>query len=179
MKGMIQKMYDLLKRRRSIRKFEKRKIEQEKVDIILKSALLSPSSKSRNPWEFIVVDDEGVLEELSKCKDHGSKFLKGAPLGVVILADPEKSDVWVEDTSIASIIIQLAAESLGLGSCWIQIRERLSGDGERSEEYCKRILSIPDKFRVESIIAIGYRAEEKKPHDEEKLDYHKIHYNTY
>ena len=65
-----------------------------------------------------------MLGKLAKSKQHGSEFLKNAPLAIVICADSTKSDVWVEDCSIAAIIIQLTALSLGLGSCWAQIRDR-------------------------------------------------------
>lgn len=172
-------MLDLLKKRRSIRKYQEREVEQEKIDIILKSALLSPSSRSRRPWEFVVVTDKEKLQQLSQCREHSASFLAGAPLGIVVIADPEACDVWVEDTSIASIIMQLTAQSLGLGSCWIQVRKRMHNEKETAEEYIKKVLGIPENYVVESIIALGYPAEEKKPHREEDLLYHKIHYNTY
>jgi len=171
--------YDLLKSRRSTRKFQDKKVEEEKIDIILKSALLSPSSRSRRPWEFIVVTDKELLKKLSKCREHSSSFLAGAPLGIVVIADPEACDVWIEDTSIASIIIQLAAQSLGLGSCWIQVRERYGAGNVKAGDYIKGILGIPAKYEVECMVAIGYPAEDKKPYDESQLAYNKIHYEKY
>lgn len=172
-------MLELLKKRRSIRLFEEKKIEEEKVSIILKSALFSPSSKNRKPWEFIAVTDERLLEDLSYCREHGSHFLKKAPLGIVILGNPEISDVWVEDCSITATIIQLTVESLGLGSCWIQVRNRWTEDREEAQEYIKRILKIPPIYHVECIIAIGYKKERKEPWTEEDLLLEKIHYNMY
>ena len=171
--------YDLLKSRRSVRKFLDQEVEKEKLDIILKSALFSPSSRSRRPWEFIVVNDKGLLSKLSRCKEHGSQFLAGAPLGIVVLADPEVCDVWIEDTSIASIIIQLAAQSLGLGSCWIQTRKRLHTQDKNSEDYIKELFNIPKQYSVESVITIGYPAENKEPYDENQLLYDKVHYNQF
>lgn len=168
---------DLLKSRRSIREFRSEEVEKEKIDTILKSALLSPSSRSRRPWEFIAVTDKELLQKLSQCREHSSQFLAGAPLGIVVIADPEACDVWIEDASIASIIIQLSAKSLGLGSCWIQVRERFHPDNTKAEDYIKGVLGIPEKYSVESIIAIGYPAEQKKPHDENELLYDKIHFN--
>jgi len=85
---------------------------------------MAPSSRSRRPWEFIAVTDKEKLEKLSKIREHSSDFLAGAPLGIVVVANPKTCDVWIEDSSIAAIIIQLSAQSLGLGSCWIQVRER-------------------------------------------------------
>lgn len=172
-------MLNLLMTRRSIRKFQNKEVEQEKLDHIIKSALLAPSSRSRRPWEFIVVTDKEVLQKLSRCKEHSASFLAEAPLGIVVIADPEICDVWVEDTTIAAILMQLAAQSLGLGSCWIQVRERFFNQAQKSEDYIKQVLSIPDKYKVECIIAIGYSAEDKKAYTENELLYGKVHYNIF
>jgi nitroreductase len=169
----------MLKKRRSIRKFEEKEIEKEKIDKLIEAALRSPSSRGLNPWEFIVVTDRELLDKLSRSKEHGSSFLMGAPLGIVVIADPEKCDVWVEDCSVASIIIHLTAESLGLGSCWIQIRERMHDEQKTAEEYIREVLEIPGKYKVESIIGIGYPAEEKPSHSRESLSYDKLHRESF
>jgi len=171
--------YDLLKSRRSIRKFQNREVEKGKLDLILKGALLAPSSRARRPWEFIAVTDGELLKKLSGCRDHGSEFLAGAPLGIIVIADSGMSDVWTEDVSIAAIIIQLSAQSLGLSSCWIQVRERFHSGQIKSEDYIKGILGIPGKYSVECIAAIGYAAEEKKAYGEHELLYDKIHVNRF
>lgn len=167
--------YALLKKRRSIRKFSDRAVEPETLDTILKSALLSPSSRSRRPWEFVVVTDPGMLGRLAESREHGSQFLSGAKAGVVVVADPGQSDVWIEDASIASVIMQLTAESLGLGSCWIQIRQRQHDGQTSAEAYVKELLQIPAPYCVACIIALGYPAETKQPYEESALLYNKIH----
>ncbi len=172
-------MLDILKTRRSIRKFQDKEIEKEKIDSILKAALLSPSSRSRRPWEFVLVRDKEALKILSQSREHGSELLEGAPLCIVVLADQEACDVWIEDASIASIIMQLTAHSLGLGSCWVQIRERLDKDNKKSEDYIKKFLEIPQKYSVECMIAVGYPDEVKQPYNEENLPYNKIHFEKY
>ena len=169
----------LLQKRRSIRKFLKKKVEAEKIDRLIEAALRSPSSRGFDPWEFMVVKDEGTLEKLSMAKEHGSAFLKNAPLGIVVCADPDKSDVWIEDASIASIIIHLAAASLGLGSCWIQIRERMYSKTQSSEPYIADVLNLPANLKVLAMIAIGYPDEQKPPHPKEKLKHEKIHREVY
>ncbi len=166
---------DLIKNRRSVRKFQNKPVEKEKLDILIEAALRSPSSRSLNPWEFIIVTDKEKLSDLSKSKPHGASFLKDAPLGIVVIADPEKCDVWVEDTSIASIFIQLAAESIGLKSCWIQIRKRYYTEIVTAEEKVRDLLNIPENYSVESIIAIGYTDEAKTGHSKESLGFDKIH----
>jgi nitroreductase len=169
----------LIERRRSIRKYLEKPVEAEKIDTLIEAAVRSPSSRGFNPWEFVVVTDKTLLEKLSKAKPHGASFLKNAPLGIVVCADPEKCDVWVEDASIASIFIHLAAESMGLGSCWIQIRKRIHDQTTTAQEYIRGLLNIPENLNVESIVAIGYPAEKKAPHRKEKLQYEKVHYGLY
>ena len=170
---------ELLRIRRSIRQFQDKRVEKEVVDQLIESALRAPSSRSLNPWEFIVVDDKGLIEALSSAKPHGATFMKNAPLAIVVCADPEKCDVWVEDTSIASILLHLAATDLGLGSCWVQIRLR-EHDGSRSaEQFVKDMLSIPENMVVEAIIAIGYPKEEKPGHPDSSLLYDRVSYNKY
>ena len=170
---------ELIKTRRSIRKFKSTPIEQEKIDILIEAALRSPSSRSINPWRFVVVDDKNLIEKLSCAKPHGAGFLKNAPLAIAVCADTEKSDVWIEDASIASIFIHLAAHSLKLGSCWIQIRKREQNASKTADTYVKELLNIPDNIMIESIIAIGYPDEMKKGHDHQTLQYNKVSLNTY
>ena len=169
----------LIQKRRSIRRFREKPVENEKIEILIEAALRSPSSRGYNPWEFIVVTEPDLLEKLSSAKMHGSQFLKNAPLGIVVCADEDKCDVWVEDCSIASTFIFLASESLGLGSCWIQIRERMHSDTLTSEAYVSDVLNIPPKLKVESMIAVGYPAETKPPHKKEELQYEKVFLNQY
>ena len=169
----------LVQKRRSIRRYQEKPVEAEKIDRLMEIALRSPSSRGFNPWEFIVVTDPNLLEKLSKAKPHGASFLKNAPLGMVVCVDPEKCDVWVEDAAIASVFIHLAAESIGLGSCWIQIRKRMYNQTKTSQEYIGELLNIPKRLNVESIIAIGYPAEKKTPHRKEELQYEKVYFNLY
>ena len=171
--------YNLAKHRRSIRKYKSDAIEQEKVDSILRTALMSPASKRTNGWEFIVVDDKSLLKQLSECREHGSGFLADAPMAIVVTCDTQKSDVWFEDASIAATFIQLAASDLGLGSCWAQVYTRIYKDQMSSVSYVRGILDIPEQFEVLCIIGIGYPDEERKPFDEAKLNYEKIHKNNF
>ncbi len=108
----------------------------------MKAALMAPTSKRSNAWQFIVVDEKDKLKELSYCKEQASQLL---PMrhSVVVVADPLASDVWIEDASIASIYLQLQAEDMGLGSCWVQVRERFTASGMPSGEYVHEVLDIP------------------------------------
>ncbi len=165
---------ELLKKRRSIRRFQEKSVEREKIDILVEAALRSPSSRSLNPWEFVVVTDRSLLEELATSKPHGGSFIKNAPLAIVVCGDPGKSDVWVEDCSIASLILHLQATDLGLGSCWVQIRKRNRDEGQAAGDHVKKILGLDSQLAVEAIIAIGYPQEEKKEHVYDSLLFDKV-----
>ena len=162
-----------------MRKFTDQELTQDEVVMLMKAALMSPSSKRSNCWQFVIVDDEELLERLSYCNEQSASFIKDAALAVVVMADPLASDVWIEDASIASIMIQLQAEDLGLGSCWVQVRERFTSDGIPSNEYVHQVLDIPLQLQVLSIIAIGHKGMERKPFNEEHLQWEKIHLNKY
>jgi len=171
--------FPLIRKRCSIRKYKRKPIETEKLDLLIEAALLSPSSMGSNPWEFIVVTDQTVLEKLSKAKPYGATFLKDAPLAIVVCADPNKSSVWIEDASIAAVFIHLAAESMGLGSCWIQIRERMHTETRASGDYVSEILDIPKHMKVEAIIAVGYPDEKKPLRRKKNMQHEQVFYGAY
>jgi len=170
-------MIELLRKRRSIRKFTSDKIAPEAMDVLIEAALRAPSSRGINPWEFILVDNADLLLKLSEAKQHGSEFLKNSPLAIVVCADSTKSDVWVEDCSIAAIIIQLTAVSLGLGSCWAQIRNRQHDINTTAEAYIQKLLALPEQVKVEAVLGIGYPAERKSPVPSGKLQRDKVRIN--
>ena len=175
---MQYELLDLLKTRRSIRQFKDKQISKETIEQIIKAGLLAPSSKNKRPVEFVVVEDKDTIKKLKKCKGKGVDSLNTATCAIAVIADSEKSDVWVEDASIAMTLMHIAAENLGLGSVWIQIRNRFV-EGRSSEEEVRRVLNIPDNYGVLSILAIGYKDEHKDPYDEGSLDFSKVHTNRY
>ncbi|WP_462323477.1 nitroreductase family protein [Desulfoplanes sp.] len=162
-------MLDLLRTRRSIRVFENRPVDPGLVAQLKEAVLRSPSSRSLNPWQFLFIENRSLLATLSGCKPHGAGFLKKAPMGIVVCADPSVCDVWVEDSSIASIILHLTAHSLGLGSCWIQIRKRMFDAETSSCDFVKKTLDLPEHLEIESIIAAGYPAENPPAHTDDHL----------
>lgn len=162
-----------------MRKFTDEELTQEQVVELMKAALMAPTSKRSNAWQFILVDDKETLKKLSLCKEQASQFIADAALAIVVCADPLASDVWIEDASIASIYIQLQAEDLGLGSCWVQVRERFTANGTDSGEYVHGVLDIPLQLQVLNIVAIGHKGLERKPFNEEHLQWDKIHLNKY
>lgn len=172
-------MLDILRRRRSIRHYTSESLTPEITDQLREAVLRSPSSRGLDPWEFVFVTDKALLAQLATAKPHSAHFLRDAALGVVVLGDEARADTWIEDCAIASIILQLACESLGLGSCWVQIRLRDFDTAVTAEERVRQILGIPPHLRVESIISIGYPARSSKGHPRETLKDHKIRTETY
>ena len=170
---------DLVQQRRSHRKFTAEEIDGDDVKTILRAALMSPTSKGQRGWQFVVVDDKTDLEKLSDAKDVGGQFLKDAPLAIVVLGNPMQNDCWVEDGSIAAISMQYQAEALGLGSCWVQMRGRGLSDGTSADTVIRGILDIPDELSCLCVIAVGHKADERKPQNEDKLKWEQVHLNKY
>jgi nitroreductase len=170
---------DLIRSRRSIRRYRQKPVEQEKIDHLVEAALRAMSGHGRQAWELVVVTDPAVIEALSKAKPRGSSFLKDAPLAMAVCGDPAKSDIWIEDASIAATFIHLAAADLGLGSCWIQMRQREHSDGKNAGRYVAEVLGLRDGLEAQAVLAIGYAAEEKEPHAAETLDYGKVSRDRY
>lgn len=167
-------LIDLLRRRRSIRRYLPQAIEPEKTALLQEAALRAPSSRNLQPWRFIFCDDRKLIAQLARAKAHGSAFLAGAPLAVIVLGDESISDVWIEDCAIAAIILQLTAQSLGLGSCWVQIRLRPHDEKASAEAFVQNLFSLPLNMRVACIIGIGYPAEKPAAIAVDQLPWPKI-----
>ena len=151
---------DIFANRRSVRKYAQGSLEDEVLDKILKAGLLAPSGHARRPWEFILVRDKRMLERLSGCRESGANMLKQAAAAIVVIADEQKQDVWIEDCSVALGYMHLAASALNLRSC---------------EEFLREALDFPPNFKAEAILALGVPQRSPSPHDLQKLNLSKIH----
>ncbi|QRN85961.1 nitroreductase family protein [Clostridia bacterium] len=172
----MDKLRNLYYKRRSCRSFKEDKVSDEKIQLILEAALLAPAGRNRKPCHFLVVDDKETLLKLSVAKLHGSQLVEGASHAIVVMGDKTITDTWVEDASIATTFIQLMAEEIGLGSCWIQIRNRYYDKEETilSNDYLKKLLDISDNFEVLSMVALGYKKEETIGRSKDTLDWTQI-----
>ncbi len=170
---------DLLRRRRSIRRFQQKPVEPDKLAILLEAALRAPSSRGLMPWELVVVQDPDMLGRLALAKPHGASFLNKAPLAIVVCAEPTRCDVWIEDCSLVALLLHLAATDIGLGSCWVQIRLRQQASGRMAEEYVSNLLGLKEGLVVEAIMAIGYPAEILAGHQRSSLLDDKVSFERY
>ena len=175
----MENLHELLVNRRSIRRYTSEPVEPEAVKLILEAALMAPTSKSSRPWQFVVVEDKDMLQRLSECKPAGAAPIAKAAFAIVVAADPQLSDPWVEDASIAAAYMQLQAADLGLGSCWIQVRGRFAHDGTPSEEYVQELLNMPETLPVVCIMTFGHKDEERRACDTSKVLWEKVHIGTW
>lgn len=169
------KLLDIMLKRRSVRKYNGQAVSDEALNRILTAGLLAPSSRNKLPVEFITVSDTELLQQLSLAKTSGSALISGCSRAVVVIGDTEKSDVWVEDCSIAMTYMQLMATELGVGNCWVQIRKRLADDTVLSEDFVRANLKIPKNYSVLAILALGMCNEFPTPHTEDYADFGKVH----
>lgn len=172
-------MIELLRTRRSIRKYTEQPVEADKIEILKEAVLRSPSSKGINPWQFIFIDEKETIQKLKVAKNSGTGPLETAPLAVVFCADETVNDAWVEDCSIAAIILQLTAHSLRLGSCWIHFHYRMHNETVTSEQFVRGLLGIPENYRVLCAVTVGYPAKESKGRPFESLQFEKIKVNRF
>lgn len=172
-------LHQLLLERHSIRRYTDEAVDSEHVKIILEAALLAPSSKSKRPWQFVVVEKRDALDRLAACKDFGTKPIATAAFAVVVAVDSAQSDCFIEDASIAAAYMQLQATALGLGACWIQVRNRFTAGGTPAEDIVRDTLGIPENLTVECIVTVGHKNEERRPVDPGKLLWEKVHIETW
>ena len=173
-------LLEIMRTRRSVRKYSAQEISDDDIKKILSAALLAPSGHAKYPCEFIVVKDRETLKKMSTCRVNVAKMLDGAACAVVVIADKEKSDTIVEDCSVAMMNMELEATSLGIGNCWIQIRGRNDSDnGLTSEEYLRGILNFPENFTCQSVLALGYAEKMPRQRELDKLKFEKIHYENF
>ena len=146
-----------------------------KIETLFQSAFFAPSSKGRQGWDIIAVDNKADIEKLSEAKEHYISFIANAPLVVVLCGDKSVNDCWIEDASIVGVSMQYQAEELSLGSCWIQIRDRYLSDNTSCEEIVRGILDIPANQQVLALIAFGYPNKTNAPHNADKIKWEKVH----
>lgn len=163
--------------RTSIRKFTERKVEACKIEKMLRAAMAAPTAMNRQPWHFIVVDDHAVLDSLAG-RGHRGDMLRSAPLAIVVCGDFSKAgegqgkEYWVQDASVATENLLLAAHALGLGAVWTSAWP--------NQQKCAGIqwaLGLPETIMPLNVTVIGYPAEQPAPKDKWKPE--NVSYNQY
>jgi len=138
---------EAIKTRRSIRGYKKDPVPEEVLEQILEVGRWAPSASNMQPWEFITFTDPEVKRQVTRCFLYGW-FMEEAPLGILVVVDPRVGQCPVEDGTLATYAIMLAAHGLGLGTCWIH--------PGTSDEKAKEILGIPREKRIICALSVGY-----------------------
>ncbi|MDD3053108.1 MAG: nitroreductase family protein [Endomicrobiaceae bacterium] len=158
--------------RKSVRKYTAQKVEQDKIDTIIKAGMSAPSAMNKQPWEFIVISDKKKLEDIAKILPYALP-VKNASVAIIVCGNVDVSEsYWVQDCSAVTENILLAAESLGLGAVWCGIYpqdERVKG--------IQRLLIIPKNIIPLSVVPIGYPLGNEMP--KQKYNPSKIHNNKW
>lgn len=168
-------LLEIMKNRRSVRAYSGEPVPEDKLEKILQAGLLSPSGRAIRPWELIVIRDKETLQKMASSRAAGAKMLEGADAAIVVLGNEEKTDVWTEDCSIVMSNMHLMADSLGVGSCWIQGRLREAADGRTTEAFLRELLGFPENFRLEATLSLGMPKVHPEPHGLEELPVEKVH----
>ena len=147
---------DLARKRKTCRVYTDDPLTEEEMDLIEEAGRIAPSSRNLDDVRIVPVRDLGMIRRLALCKPSSTTPLETATFAVIVAADPAVCDVWIEDASIATIMMQLEAEDLGIGSCWIQVRLRGSDD-VTAEEFVKKEAGLDPSWNVLSIVAFGRR----------------------
>lgn len=176
---MENELLKIMQNRHSVRVYTGEVIADEKLTAVLQAGLLSASGRGLRPWELIVVRDKEMLKRMSACRDGAAKMLAGADAAIVVVANAELADTWIEDSSIVMANMHLMADCLGLGSCWIQGRMRKTKDGEDTEAYLRGCLGFPEPYRLEAILSLGVPQNHKAKQELADLPLEKIHYERF
>lgn len=156
----------VIRERQSVRTYQDRPVEEEKLNKVLEAARLAPSAMNRQPWKFVVVRDHGMRKQLAKAS-FDQKFIGIAPVIIAAVAlQPEvmmgcQVPSYPVDLAIAVAYMTLAAVGEGLGTCWI---------GAFDQNEVRHLLDIPGEFRVVALLSVGYAADSPRPKRRKALE---------
>ena len=167
-------MLDIIKNRRCIRTYIDKPVEEEKIIEILRAGMQAPSSKNSSPWEFVIIDDKKLIQELSK-SHHKAIHIKDAPICIVVLGNRDrflKPGKWMQDLGACTQNILLECTNQNLGACWVGIYPK-----KKVVDKVKNTLNLPERLVPYALVPIGYSEEKNIFID--KFDENKIHRNMF
>ncbi|MBO6046485.1 MAG: nitroreductase family protein [Erysipelotrichaceae bacterium] len=159
--------------RHSIRQYTDEPLQEEHLQMILLAGMCAPSSRNLKSGHMIVVKDKTMLEKLSQAKTAGGQMLKNAACAIVVYGDASASDAWIEDCSLMMGQMHLAADDMGVGSCWVQIRNRHNAS-ESADATIKRLLSLKETDCVEAILSLGYPVKKQPAYEVDQFELNSI-----
>ena len=172
-------LIEFIRNRRSNRKFDGQSVSKEKLDLILEAGLRSPTGNNFSETEFILIEDKETLLYLAHLRKVATRMLETAGAAIVVVADKQKSNLWIEDASIAMAYMHLTASALGLGSCWVQMRTRTDVDDNDLEEVLRERFNVPLNMGVLAVLAIGNISEKDIKGPRKNMDLNRVHFEEF
>ena len=158
--------------RRSIRRYTGEPVPEELIKELLEAAMSAPSASNQQPWQFVIVDDRRILDEIPKIHPY-AQMVKETSWAIAVCGDTDlasMSGYWVQDCSAATQNILIAANAMGLGAVWLGVFPR-----EERVKTAQKLLGLPEHVMPLCFISIGYPAEKKPPSD--RYDESRVHRN--
>lgn len=168
---------DHIFQRRSIRRYQEKPVEDDKLDQLLQAGMAAPSASNVRPWEFVILTDDHSIGRFREGLQYGKYY---APAAIIVCANPDLDtikkpdsfDFWVQDCSAATQNILLAAAGMGLGTCWLGIYPR-----EKNIRLVREVAGLPETVIPLNVIYVGYPAVEKNSRTQ--YDPARIHWGRY
>jgi nitroreductase len=151
----MNELAEVIKKRRSIRKFEGKPISKEIIKDILDCARLAPTANNVQPWLFGAVTDRDLRMQISGLTDYG-KFIKDCAVCFAVFAD-STTKYFLEDGSAATENILLTCTAYGIGSCWV------AGHKKAYAESVRKLLNVPEPYTLIALVAAGYSKQKPSP----------------
>jgi nitroreductase len=160
--------------RRSIRKYTGQPVPEKLIHELLEAAMSAPSAGNEQPWEFVVIDDRKILDEIPQVHPYAQMCCQ-APVAILVCGDLKKEahkGFWVQDCSAAAENLLIAVNEKGLGAVWVGIYPR-----EERVEAIRNLIKLPEHIVPFALIPIGHPAEKRPPSN--RFDPARIHKNRY
>jgi nitroreductase len=167
MEESMNPVMDAILKRRSIRKYSGKPVNKSDINLLLTAAMYAPSARNEQPWQFVVIDDRGLLNRISEVHPYAS-MLPGAAMAILVCGDESlelSKGYWPVDCAAATQNLLLAAQALGLGAVWLGVYPR-----QKRQSAIREIFDLPSHIQPFSLISIGFPAEQKVIPDRFKAD---------
>jgi nitroreductase len=172
-----EEMLDLIRKRRTIRRFTQEDVSEEQVETLIEMAMCAPNRLDRQPWHFVITRNKVLHRQLADLlRIH--PYLEQAPVVIAVCGVPEVSPTWVMDVSAATENLLLAATAMGLGGAWIGSPDTVIWN--TCEQSLHDSLGIPANVRIPFLVVVGHPAEQPPPHGKhDRLVRTKVHYGKW
>ena len=175
---MTEDMLDLIRKRRTIRRFTAERVNEEQVETLLEMAMCAPNRLDRQPWHFVVIRDQDLKRQIAETCQGRPQYIEQAPVLIAMCANPAESPTWMMDISAAAENLLLGATAMGLGGAWFGSPDTTFWP--KTESLLKDAVGAPAHIRIPTMLAIGYPAEEPPPHGkDDRFARGKVHYGKW